>query len=163
MTECQEALNYASTAIALAAAVLLLIPLVLIDCVLLYAASLVLRSLIKTRRRKPGRVYLRVLREGANGMLTFILNLPEKSAADVVSRELSVSVAGAEAEVLSVAADATSSQEFTAEQGATVSGSLVDIDDAGNRSQPREFSFVLADTIAPPQPGDVGLEVTSEQ
>lgn len=163
MNECTEALSYASTAIALSAAVLLLIPLVLIDCVLLYVASLVLRSLIKTRRRKPGRVYLRVLREGANGMLTFILNLPEKSAADVVSRELSVSVAGAEAEVMSVAADATSSQEFTAEQGATVSGSLVDIDDAGNRSQPREFSFVLADTIAPPQPGDVGLEVTAEK
>lgn len=163
MTECTEALNYASTAIALAAAVMLLIPLVLIDCVLLYAAALVLRALVKKRRRKPGRVYLRVLREGANGMLTFILKLPEKSAADVVSRELSVSVAGADAEVLSVAADATSSQEFTAEQGATVSGSLVDIDDAGNRSPAREFSFVLADTIAPPQPGEVGVEVVSEQ
>lgn len=96
-------------------------------------------------------------------MLTFVLSLPEKSAADVVSRELSLSINGAEAQVASLSADASKSAEMTGEQGATVTGTLVDIDDAGNRSLPREFSFTLADTIAPPQPGDVGLEVTSEQ
>lgn len=95
-------------------------------------------------------------------MLTFILVLPGKSADDVVSRELTVSVGGADPVMVTLAGDTVNSQEMAGEQGAAISGSLVDIDDAGNRSPARDFSFTLQDTIAPPQPGDVGIVVTSE-
>lgn len=95
-------------------------------------------------------------------MLTFVLVLPEKSASDVESRELTVSVAGGESQVFSLSGDETTSQEFDGEEGDVVSGSLVDIDNAGNRSEAREFSITLVDTIAPPQPGEVGVKVVSE-
>lgn len=121
-----------------------------------------LKQLVKIfRLRKPGLVYL-TLWQGENGMLKFVLVLPEKGAADVVQRELTVSVGDKEPVFVTVDGDAVRSSVLEGEDGEAVTGTLVDVDDAGNKSEAREFSFVLADTIAPPMPGEVGLEVTEE-
>lgn len=120
------------------------------------------RSILKVLRLKtPGLVFLKVVSEEGT-MLNFVFVLPPKSAADVVNRELVVSVDGAEPTTANYAGDATESGEFSGEQDQTVTGTLVDIDDAGNRSEPRPFEFVLVDNLAPAQPGELAIRVTSE-
>lgn len=156
-------LRFAAYAIALSAAVLLLVPLILADLLLVWLSLFGIKQLLKPELKKPGIVTLHILREGEDGMLNFVLNLPPKSASDVVSRELAISINGAEAQLLTLEADAVKTQEFSGADNAVVAGFLVDIDDAGNRSPAREFTFTLVDTIAPAQPGEIGLEVTSEQ
>ena len=117
-------------------------------------------SILKVLRlKKPGKVSITMF-EG-EGMLSFVLTLPERSAKDVVARELTVSVDGVET-VESLNGDSLESQVYSGLDNAAVAGRLVDIDDAGNRSDPSEFTFVLVDTIAPPAPGQVGLKVTAE-
>lgn len=114
-----------------------------------------------TRPPRPKLVTL-IVSEKENGMLKFVLSLPQAGAADVVARKLVVKVGEAEAVAFELAADAFESQEFICADSTLVSGSLVDVDDAGNESPASEFSFVIVDTIAPPQPGEVGVRVTGE-
>lgn len=121
-----------------------------------------LQSLAKiSRLRKPGLVYV-TFWQGDDGMLKFVLVLPEKGASDVVQREVTVAVGANEPVLVTVDGDTVKTSAFEGEDGETVVGTLVDVDDAGNKSEAREFSFVLVDTIAPPMPGEVGLEVTEE-
>jgi hypothetical protein len=54
------------------------------------------------------------------------------------------------------------SLSFNVKEDGVVSGHLIDIDNAGNRSEPRLFSLVAKDTIAPPQPGELGIIAISE-
>lgn len=103
-----------------------------------------------------------LISEKENGMLKFVLTLPQAGAADVVARKLTVKVGEADAETFDLAGDVVESQEFECEDNAEVTGSLVDVDDAGNESAASEFSFVIVDTLAPPQPGEVGVKVTGE-
>lgn len=114
------------------------------------------------RLRKPGRVFLVVKSQEENGMLKFVLDLPVSSTADVVTRELKVQIAGAEPVVFSLPKEAVESEALIGADNDAVVGSLVDIDDAGNRSEASEFSFVLIDTIAPAKPGEVNLRVVEE-
>lgn len=121
-----------------------------------------LSNLVKIfRLRKPGLVYV-TLWQGDDGMLKFVLVLPEKGAPDVVQREVTVAVGANEPVLVTVDGDTVKTSVFEGEDGESVVGTLVDVDDAGNKSEAREFSFVLVDTIAPPMPGEVGLEVTEE-
>lgn len=113
------------------------------------------------RLKKPGLVFIS-LRQGDDGMLKFVLVLPQAGASDVVSREVRLSVADVLYEV-DLAGDVVETAEFTGEDNAVVTGTLVDVDDAGNRSEAREFSFVLVDTVAPPQPGELSIKVTGEE
>jgi hypothetical protein len=114
------------------------------------------------RLRKPGMVFL-TFYKGNDNMLKFVLTLPTKSAVDVVKREVTVVVDGADPVVVELEGDALETGEFSGADGASVTGALVDVDDAGNRSPAREFTFALADTFAPPQPGEVGVRVTGEE
>jgi hypothetical protein len=124
--------------------------------------NITLKKLYQTLRlRKPGLV-IPIFKDGDFNMLKFYLALPEKSAPDVVSRELTFKVGEADPAVLTYPGDVLATDEFGGMDGDAVVGALVDIDDAGNRSEAREFSFTLVDTIAPAQPGDVGLVVTGE-
>jgi len=100
--------------------------------------------------------------EKENGMLKFVLTLPQAGAADVVARKLTVKVGEADAVKFDLAADAVESEGFECEDNTEVTGSLVDVDDAGNESAASEFSFVIVDTFPPPQPGEVGVKVTGE-
>lgn len=98
-----------------------------------------------------------------DSMLLFDLVLPAPGAKDVVSRELEIKIGEGEPVVSSLAADATLATGFQGEDNAVVLAKLTDIDDAGNRSPAREQSWTLTDTIAPPEPGEMGLNVTAEQ
>lgn len=121
-----------------------------------------LKSILKILRlKKPGLVFIS-LRQGEDGMLKFVLVLPEVGARDVVTRELRFMV-GDVAQEVDLAGDAVETAEYTGADNEAVVGTLVDVDDAGNRSDAREFSFVLADTLPPPQPGVVGLKLTGEE
>lgn len=121
---------------------------------------MIIRKLLRLRR--PEHVRLRVVRE-ENEMLRFVLVLPPTRAADVVSRRLTVIIDDASAEVEELSPTAAECGEHQGPDGALVSGSLIDIDDAGNMSEPREYSFVLSDTIPPPLPGEMGLRITGEE
>ena len=93
--------------------------------------------------------------------LLFVVYLPPKSAPDVVARELTVEINGS-IQVLELDADSSEVPALSGPDGASVTLSLVDIDNAGNRSEASVFSTELKDTIAPPKPGMLGLEVTAE-
>ena len=121
----------------------------------------IFESLVKVlRMRKPGHVFLVVRKE--NGMLSFVLVLPPPGAPDVVARRLSYQIGGKEPVVLDLDGLALETEELRASDNEPIVGSLVDIDDAGNQSEPRDFEFVIVDTIPPPQPGELGVRVVSE-
>ena len=93
--------------------------------------------------------------------IIFRVVLPNASAADVKTREITVDIDG---EVLCWVTDVvgTTSYEFTGPQGAQVCVTLVDIDDAGNRSEPASLTQQLTDNFAPPAPGAIGFEFVNE-
>lgn len=113
------------------------------------------------RPRLPGLLSIRVISEGVNGMLNFSVLLPTPGATDVVKRELSVTI-GEEPTQTKELTTETEVTGFSGADNAQVSLSLVDIDDAGNRSPERSQTFVLVDSLAPPQPGEMGIRVDSE-
>jgi hypothetical protein len=122
------------------------------------------RAILKILRlRQPEMVFLTVVSED-EGMLKFVLNLPAKSAVDVVKREVTITIGSGSPTVIELDGDALVTAELEGQENDPVVGQLVDIDDAvpANRSPAKDFSFVLVDTIAPPMPGDVGLTVTAE-
>ena len=125
------------------------------------------RSILKALRlRRPGLVFLVVTGEFTKGhtqMLRFKLILPAPGASDVVTRKLSIQVGNGDPQNFALPGDALETQEFEGEDNAAVSGQLVDVDDAGNESEPRDYFFLLVDTLAPPQPGEIGLVVTGEE
>lgn len=112
-------------------------------------------------KSKPGKIYILVTGERAMA-ITFKVVLPPVSAPDVVKRELSVKIGDADPIFTELAADATEVDELEGAQDAEVEVSLVDIDDAGNRSEASVATAVLADTFAPPKPGELGIELTGE-
>lgn len=84
--------------------------------------------------------------------------------ADVTVRELLVTVNGEQlGEPVMFNGSATSLGEVRVEQNSVVSLTLVDIDDAGNRSQPATIEFTATDTIPPAQPGSFGVTLAREE
>jgi hypothetical protein len=121
-----------------------------------------IKLLYKTARlRQPSRVFL-VIRSEENSMLKFVLILPPAGAFDVITRRVSVQIGSNEPVTYDLPKSALETEPMLGEDNDVVSGSLVDIDDAGNQSPPRDFEFILLDTIAPPLPGEIGLRVDEE-
>ncbi len=84
--------------------------------------------------------------------------------ADVVERQLVVAVDGTATDDVKVfPADTTELGEISVPQGASVVLTLVDVDDAGNRSEPAVLEFVAADTLPPAQPGAFGVTLVREE
>ena len=112
---------------------------------------------------RPGVLKIVFLGEDRN-MIQFKVLLPALAEGhDVASRELTVQVDDGEAVVHTVAADVLEVDGLSGPQDAVVSLSLVDIDDADNRSiEPSTLEAVLTDTIPPAQPGELSLVVTGE-
>lgn len=82
---------------------------------------------------------------------------------DVVARRLTVTVDGVADVLPDFPADTTLFGEvITVPQDASVVLTLVDIDDAGNASEPAFVEFVALDTIPPAQPGSFGVTLVRE-
>lgn len=82
---------------------------------------------------------------------------------DVAIRRLIVTVNGEVLNTTEHPKDATSFGEVSVPQDASVVVSLVDIDDAGNESQPAFIEFTATDTIPPSQPGSLGVSLVREE
>lgn len=111
-------------------------------------------------------VKIRIISTGENVMadkILFNVILPPKAAPDVIEREVVIKIDDVETQ-FNIPGDQTLIEAYEGDQGALVTVSLIDIDDAGNRS-PASVSPVitLVDTIAPPQPGQIGLEIFDEK
>lgn len=83
--------------------------------------------------------------------------------ADVVARRLMVTVNGLPQSTTEYPSETTSFSEVRVEQDAEVVLSLVDIDDAGNVSEPAVYEFVAVDTIPPAKPGEFGVTLVREE
>jgi hypothetical protein len=108
---------------------------------------------------------LTVKQTGRNTMaviLTYVITAAAPADADVVQRELVSAVNGEVVSTTVWAGTAVDLGTLSAEQDAQVSLSLVDIDDAGNRSMPATVTFVAADTIPPSAPGGLGVMLVGE-
>lgn len=95
--------------------------------------------------------------------------LPPKSAEDVVKRELQVIGAGHDTLQSVFEIDVPLGQAGQPSVGITVLESanvrleLRDTDNAGNVSEPSVFLFDATDTVAPPEPGLLGVTHTGER
>lgn len=95
-------------------------------------------------------------------VLTYQVSVGPAVDHDVVSRELSFVIDGGEPVVASFSGDTTDLGLVSAPQGSSVVLSLVDIDDAGNRSDAATLEFVAADTFPPAVPGSFGVTLVGE-
>lgn len=92
--------------------------------------------------------------------------LAAKTANDVVSHEVTLTNATFEDDGSTVKTVPDGTAEigmFRADDGANVSTSYVQIDDAGNRSEPVVQSFTSVDDIAPAAPGELGIQHVGEE
>lgn len=93
--------------------------------------------------------------------LTYSVVAAPASDSDVVERILTKTVNG-ESSSKSYAGDASKFDDLTVTQGDLVILSLVDVDDAGNRSGAATLSFTAEDTIPPADPSGLGVTLVSE-
>lgn len=97
-------------------------------------------------------------------LIKFVVQVPEEATADVVRRDVQVIFADSTTDADQVPGRAAAeSKEFKGPQDSTVTVRVENVDDAGNVSASREQQFTLADTFAPPQPGEIGLRATGEE
>lgn len=95
-------------------------------------------------------------------MLIYGIAPAAPTVSDVTSQELTIVVAGSDPDVRTVAVGG--SVELSLTDGASVSVTQVDIDDAGNRSEPGPaIDFVANDTIPPPAPGQPTVMLLREE
>jgi hypothetical protein len=97
-------------------------------------------------------------------VLTYSVSAAAPVDGDVVTRLLTLVVNGEDqgtAELPATAADNLS--VFSVPQDAEVVLTLVDVDDAGNKSEPAVLTFTATDTIPPQQPGALGVTLVSEE
>ena len=96
--------------------------------------------------------------------LTYRVSVAPSVDGDVVTRRLSVTVGGADSprEVRDYEPSATELGDVIVDEGEAVVLQLVDIDNAGNQSEPAVLEFVAQDTIAPAQPGALGVTLVAE-
>lgn len=81
---------------------------------------------------------------------------------DVVSRVVTVTVNGESQGSVSYVGSTTDLGVITVPQDSEVEVTLVDVDDAGNSSDPATYSFVAVDSIAPATPGALGVTLVGE-
>ena len=95
--------------------------------------------------------------------IRFVVTVPAEDTADVVKREVTVTLADGTVLTGEVSGRTSGeSAEFSGPQDSQVTISVVNVDDAGNKSEPRVKVETLLDTFAPPEPGEIGLRATGE-
>lgn len=110
-------------------------------------------------------VKIRIIPTGENVMadkILFNIILPPKAAPDVIEREVVIKIGDVETQ-LNIPGDQTLIEAYEGTQNALVTVSLIDIDDAYNRSPETVASIELLDTFPPPAPGQIGLEIFDEK
>ena len=130
---------------------------------------MILRNILRAIRAwlfrytyKPGKVVVYIIRGDKMG-LVYKASLPPLGAPDVVVRTLELTVDGVKEFINVVPVDSKYIELPPVKEGATVKIRLQDIDDRNNGSLwGADVTFVSADTIPPPAPGQVSVEVTSE-
>jgi len=96
-------------------------------------------------------------------VLTYSVSAAAPVDGDVVARLLTFVVNGEYQGVTELPATAAGVlKTFSVPQDAEVVLTLVDVDDAGNKSEPAVLTFVALDTIPPAQPGSFGVTLLSE-
>jgi len=118
-------------------------------------------SHIRFQLSSPGKLKL-LLKEQVMDKILFKVTLPTLTDVSVATRELSVKIGDAEAVVTTVAKDAVEVDGLSGPQDSAVEVSLVDVDEAGNRSKASVLNAVLTDVFPPAQPGELALVQTAE-
>ena len=95
-------------------------------------------------------------------LLTYKVTAAPVVDADVTVRELRIVVNGAEPVVREFTPSDTDLGTVEVPQDALVVLNLVDVDDAGNRSEPAVVEFLATDTLPPQKPG-LGVELVAER
>lgn len=96
-------------------------------------------------------------------VLTYAVSAVAPVDSDVVTRELTVVVNGVEQPVVTYPGSTVDLGVVDVPQDAEVTLRLVDVDDAGNRSDAAELTFVAVDTLPPATPGALGVSLVGER
>jgi hypothetical protein len=107
----------------------------------------------------------RFVRKEGGDVMALVYNVTSGPVvdADVVERRLSVVVNGESNDSpLIFPAETTNFGEVSFAQGDNVVLTLVDVDDAGNVSEPAVVEFTALDTVAPAKPGEFGVTLARE-
>lgn len=110
-------------------------------------------------------VGLKVEKVRSNSMadtMTYQVSAGTPVSGDVVSRFLTVVVNGVEYSSTEYVGPVTAFGSISVPQDSNVTVTLVDVDDAGNKSEPAVYTFVAADTVPPAQPGLLGVTLVGE-
>lgn len=119
------------------------------------------------RPPRPLPFYLVSLEESSMGLFTAKVTLPEAGAADSIKQVLTVTAEGAEPKTFTRDLKAGDSPLITLTdlaEDVPVTLSLVEIDDANppNTSEPATLTFTPHDSVAPPKPGEMSVELTEQ-
>ena len=133
---------------------------ILQNCIVVYSFFLA-----KKRYRlelRPRYIRYKFITKEINMGLVYELTCSTPTDLDVVERRLTVTVNGNVVATDSYSNTVTVLGERTFAQGDNVTVSLVDVDDAGNVSEPAVIEFVANDTIAPSVPG-LNIQLVREE
>ena len=95
-------------------------------------------------------------------ILTYVVSAAAPTDGDVVKRLLTLVINGEDQGTAELAANVTELSQFSVPQNSDIVLTLVDVDDAGNKSEPAVLSFTAVDTIPPAKPGAFGVTLVSE-
>lgn len=87
---------------------------------------------------------------------------PPAANTDIISQELKLIIEGEEVSTQTFEVTKASA-EVRVPEGKTARVEVVHIDNAGNRSEPAIREFTAVDTLPPPKPGDMTVELTNEE
>lgn len=117
---------------------------------------------LSMRLLRPRAFSIRLIRLENNMALVYSVTAGPVVDHDVVSRNFTVTVDGEEFHKEEFAPATTNFGEISVPQGARVVLTLVDVDDAGNVSDPASLEFTATDTIPPTTPGGFGVTLLRE-
>jgi hypothetical protein len=107
--------------------------------------------------------YIRSLTKDGVIMLFYSVSAGPVVDSDVTERRLTVTVNDATVSTKSYAASTVTFDEVNVNQGDRVVLTLVDVDDAGNVSEPALCEFVGSDSLPPVKPGSFGVSLAREE
>lgn len=137
---------------------------VLLLCVLLWCAVYVcLRTGWSWLATPVGLSVVKLRSDIMANNLRYSVSVAAPVDADVVKRVLTVGVDYTDRDPVEFDGTTTDLGEIVVPQDSQVTLTLVDVDDAGNESEPARLAFTATDTLPPQQPGALGVMLVSEE